>query len=73
MLFILKNDEATYQHTISYIFHDYMHDIIEDYMDDLLAKYKTRDQYVEVLFKLFDILFDQTLRLYLKKYIFGVI
>lgn len=31
----------TYQRAMNYIFHDYMHDIVEAYMDDLLAKYPT--------------------------------
>jgi len=37
-----KNAGATYQRPITYIFHDYIHDIIEDYVNVLLAKSKTK-------------------------------
>jgi len=30
----------TYQRAMTYIVHDYMHDIVEDYMDDLIVKTK---------------------------------
>ena len=42
MPFGFKNARATYQRAMTYIFHDYMHDIVEDYVDDLLAKSRTR-------------------------------
>ena len=54
MPFALKNAGATCQRPITYIFHDYMHDIIEDYVDDLLAKSKTRKQHLKILVKIFD-------------------
>jgi len=30
-----------------YIFHDYMHDIVEDYVDDVLAKSKLQEDHPE--------------------------
>ena len=42
MPFGLKNARATYQRTMTAIFHDMMHKEMEDYMDDIVVKSKTR-------------------------------
>ena len=51
--FWIKNGRATYQRNMTYIFHDYMHDIIEDYVYDVLAKSKTWKDHPKVLTKIF--------------------
>lgn len=51
--FGLKNTGATYQRAMTYIFHDYMYDIIEDYIDDVLVKSKTWEDHLKVLIKRF--------------------
>ena len=38
MLFGLKNAGATYQCTMTAIFHDMMHCELEDYVDDIVVK-----------------------------------
>ena len=38
MPFSLKNAGATYQQTMTTIFHDMMHKKMEDYMDDIVVK-----------------------------------
>ena len=38
MSFGLKNVGATYQRTITTIFHDMMHQEMEDYVDDIVVK-----------------------------------
>lgn len=38
MPFGLKNASATYQHTMTTIFHDMMHHELEDYVDDIVKK-----------------------------------
>ena len=40
MPFGLKNAGATYQRTMTAIFHDMMHRVLEDYMDDIVVKSK---------------------------------
>jgi len=72
MPFSLKNVGATYQRAMTYIFHDYMHDIVEDYVDDLLAKSKMRKQHPETLIKIFDRLLQFNVHLNAKKCAFGV-
>lgn len=72
MPFGLKNVEATYQRAMTYIFHDYMHDIVEDYVSDLLAKFKTRKQHLEILIKTFDRLLQFNVHLNPKKCVFEV-
>ena len=42
MPFSLKNAGATYQQTMTAIFHDMMHEEMEDYVDDIMVKSKTR-------------------------------
>ena len=41
-LFGLKNVGATYQRTMTAIFHDMMRREMEDYVDDIMVKSKTR-------------------------------
>jgi hypothetical protein len=54
MLFGLKNARATYQRTMTTIFHDMMHRKIEDYVDDVVVKSKTREDHLEILRKVLE-------------------
>ena len=47
MPFGLKNAKATYQRTMTAMFHDMMHCEIEDYVDDIVVKSKTRGDHLE--------------------------
>ena len=47
MPFGLKNVGATYQRTMTTMFHDMMHREIEDYVDDIVVKSKTREYHFE--------------------------
>ena len=38
MTFGLKNADATYQHTMNYIFHDLIGKLVEIYIDDVVVK-----------------------------------
>jgi len=42
MPFSLKNVGATYQRTMTAIFHDVMHEEMEDYVDDIVVKSRLR-------------------------------
>ena len=53
MPFGLKNAGATYQRTMTVIFHDMMHKKMEDYVDDIMVKSKTRIGHLQVLEKVF--------------------
>ena len=53
MPFGLKNAGATYQRTMTVIFHDMMHKEMEDYVDDIMVKSKTRIGHLQVLEKVF--------------------
>jgi len=72
MPFGLKNVGATYQRAMTYIFHDYMHDIMKYYVDDVLPKSKTQEDHLEVLIKIFNRLLEHNIRLNPKKCVFGV-
>uniref|UniRef100_A0A2N9IES3 Uncharacterized protein n=1 Tax=Fagus sylvatica TaxID=28930 RepID=A0A2N9IES3_FAGSY len=52
MPFGLKNAGATYQRTMTAMFHDMMHREIEDYVDDIVVKSKTRGDHFSILKKL---------------------
>ena len=52
--FGLKNAGATYQRTMTAMFHDMMHKEIEDYVDDIVVKSKKREDHLETLRKVFD-------------------
>uniref|UniRef100_A0A2N9FVD9 Integrase catalytic domain-containing protein n=1 Tax=Fagus sylvatica TaxID=28930 RepID=A0A2N9FVD9_FAGSY len=54
MPFGLKNAGATYQRTMTAMFHDMIHQEIEDYVDDIVVKSKKREDHVEILRKVFE-------------------
>ena len=54
MPFDLKNANATYQRTMTAMFHDMIHQEIEDYMDDIVVKSKKREDHLETLRKVFE-------------------
>jgi len=72
MPFGLKNAGATYKRAMPYIFHHYMHDIIEYYVDKVLAKSKIREQHPKILIKICDRLLEFNVHLNPKKCVFGV-
>ena len=49
MPFGLKNAGATYQRTMTAIFHDMIHEEMEDYVDDIVVKSKTRTGHLRYL------------------------
>ena len=53
MPFGLRNAGATYQRTMTVIFHDMMHKEMEDYVDDIMVKSKTRIGHLLVLEQVF--------------------
>jgi hypothetical protein len=54
MPFSLKNVGATYQRTMTAMFHDMMHREIEDYVDDIVVKSKIREDHFGILKKVFE-------------------
>uniref|UniRef100_A0A2N9GBA7 Integrase catalytic domain-containing protein n=1 Tax=Fagus sylvatica TaxID=28930 RepID=A0A2N9GBA7_FAGSY len=54
MPFGLKNAGATYQRTMTAMFHDMMHREIEDYVDDIVVKSKMRRDHFGILKKVFE-------------------
>ena len=72
MPFGLKNARATYQRTMTTIFNDLLHIIMEDYVDDILGKYKTRESHIDVLTTIFEWLEKYNVCLNPKKCVFGV-
>jgi ribonuclease HI len=54
MPFGLKNAGATYQRTMTAMFHDMMHCEIEDYVDDIVVKSKTRGDHFGILKNVFE-------------------
>lgn len=70
--FGLKNFSATYQCTMTTIFHDLLHVIMEDYVDDILGKSKTRESHIDVLTTIFDRLEKYKVCLKPKTCVFGV-
>ena len=54
MPFRLKNAGATYQHTMTAIFHNMMHHGLEDYVDDIAVKSKRREDHAQILRKVFE-------------------
>ena len=54
MPFGLKNTGATYQRTMTAIFHYIMHKEMEDYVDDIVVKSKTRAGHLQVLEQVFE-------------------
>ena len=53
MPFGLKNCRATYQRTMTAMYHDMMHREIEDYVDDIVVNSKTREDHFGILKKVF--------------------
>ena len=51
MPFGLKNVGATYQQTMTAIFHNMMRQKLEDYVDDIVVKLKKREEHVRRVFK----------------------
>ena len=72
MPFGLKNAGATYQRTMTTIFHDMMHREIEDYVDDVVVKSKTREGHLETLRKVLERCRVNKLRMNPLKCAFGV-
>uniref|UniRef100_A0A2N9HA28 Reverse transcriptase domain-containing protein n=1 Tax=Fagus sylvatica TaxID=28930 RepID=A0A2N9HA28_FAGSY len=54
MPFSLKNAGATYQKTMTAMFHDMIHREIEDYVNDIVVKSKTREDHFGILKKVFE-------------------
>ena len=54
MPFGLKNAGATYQRTMTAMFHDMMHREIKDYVDDIVVKSKNREDHLVILRKVFE-------------------
>ena len=72
MPFGLKNAGATYQRTMTAIFHDIMHKEMEDYVDDIVVKSKTRTGHLQVLKQVFKRCREYKLRMNPMKCAFGV-
>jgi len=72
MLFRLKNASATYQRTMTTIFHDMMHCELEDYIDDIVAKSRRKEDHVKVFRKVFERCRAFKLRMNPLKCAFGV-
>ena len=49
MPFVLKNVSTTCQCTMTTIFHDLLHVIMEDYVYDILGKSKTNESHIDVI------------------------
>lgn len=72
MPFGLKNTGATYQRTMTAIFHDMIHKEIEDYVDDIVVKSKTRTGHLWVLEQVFERCRKYKLRMNPMKCAFGM-
>ena len=72
MPFGLKNAKATYQRTMTAIFHDMMHREMKDYVDDIVVKSKTKVGYFQILKQVFERCRNYKLRMNLMKCAFGV-
>ena len=72
MPFGLKNAGATYQRTMTAIFHDMIHQELEDYVDNIVVKSRRREDHVKVLRKVFERCRLFKLRMNPQKCAFGV-
>ena len=72
MPFGLKNAGATYQRTMTAIFHNMMHKEMEDYVDDIVVKSKTRTGHLQVLEQVFKRYREYKLHMNPMKCAFGV-
>nr|XP_027122157.1 uncharacterized protein LOC113739111 [Coffea arabica] len=71
MPFGLKNVGATYQRTITILFHDMIHKEMEAYVDDIIIKSRKVEDHLVDLKKLFERLRKYNLKLNPAKYAFG--
>ena len=67
-----KNAGATYQRTMTAIFHDMMQKEMEDYVDDIVVKSKTRTGHLQVLEQVFKRCREYKLHMNPMKCVFGV-
>lgn len=58
---------------MTYILHDYIHDIVEDYIYELIVKTKICVIYLKDLCNILDQLLEYNVKLNPKKYVFGVL
>lgn len=58
---------------MTYILHDYMHEIIDDCMDDLIIKSKICESYLETLCKILNLVLEHNVILNTKVYFWGII
>lgn len=72
MPFGLKNAGATYQRSMSAIFHYMLHECLEDYVDDIVVKSKQADNHINDLKKVFSQCHKYKLRMNPLKWAFGV-
>ena len=72
MLFGLKNTRATYQRSVTTLFHDMMHRDVEVYVDDMIVKSRDRSNHLTTLERFFERIRQFRLRLNPKKCTFGV-
>ena len=72
MPFGLTNVDATYQCAMVDLFHDMIHYEIGVYIDDMIARSQTKEEHLDHLHKLFEILKKYKLRLNPNKCTFGV-
>lgn len=54
MPFAFKNAGATYQYTMTAIFHNMMHQVMENYVGDIVVMSKSREGHVQVLERVFE-------------------
>ena len=67
MPFGLKNARATYQRAATTLFHDMMHRDVEVYVDDMIVKPRDRAYHLAALQRLFERIWQFSLRLNPKK------
>ena len=72
MPFRLKNARATYQCTMTVIFHDLIHNFFKDYVDDILVKSLNALDHLSHLEEVFDQLAKYYLILNPKKCVFNI-
>jgi len=68
----LKNAGATYQRTMTIIFHDFFHNLVECYVDDLVVKTKDRENHLHDLRRVFERLRTHQLKMHALKCAFGL-
>lgn len=63
MPFGLKNVGATCQSVLKYMFHDFIHVIMEVYVDEILVKYKRKEDHLNSLEVVFERMEKYNLRI----------